>query len=125
MPSIPELLSGHVTLEVECLDRLYLNGYVGPLATPGGLVTFMREQLGKPAPSPVVLGQVAERFCEAVKVMVERQQIPLYQFKPPGAKGRCRKPDAPATRRSRWDRVHRSGTREGAGVSRQEDQWTV
>ncbi len=62
MPSIPELLSGHVTLEVECLDRLYLNGYVGPLTTSGGLVSFMREQLGKPMPSPVVLGQVAERF---------------------------------------------------------------
>jgi hypothetical protein len=56
MPNIPELLSGHVTLEVECLGRLYLNGYIGPLATSGGLVTFMREQLGKPIPSPVVLG---------------------------------------------------------------------
>jgi hypothetical protein len=58
MASIPELLDGHVTLEVECLDRWYLNGYIGPLATSGGLVTFMREQLGKPIPSPVVLGQV-------------------------------------------------------------------
>jgi hypothetical protein len=36
MASIPELLDGHVTLEVECLDRLYLNGYIGPLATSGG-----------------------------------------------------------------------------------------
>jgi len=44
MANIPELLNGHVTLEVECLDRLYLNGYIGPLATVGGLVTFMREQ---------------------------------------------------------------------------------
>jgi hypothetical protein len=80
MPSIPELLSHHVTLEVECLDRLYLNGYIGPLATPSGLVTFMREQLEKPIPSPVVLGQVSERFREAVKAMAERQQIPIYQF---------------------------------------------
>jgi hypothetical protein len=80
MPTIPELLNGHVTLEVECLDRLYLNGYIGPLATSGGLVAFMREQLGKPIPSPVVLGQVTERFREAVKAMAERQQIPIYQF---------------------------------------------
>src|SRR5690348_18093772 len=80
MTSIPELLDGHVTLEVECLDRLYLNGYIGPLATSGGLVAFMREQLGKPIPSPVVLGQVTERFREAVKAMAERQQIPIYQF---------------------------------------------
>jgi hypothetical protein len=80
MPSIPELLNGHVTLEVECLDRLYLNGYIGPLATAGGLVNFMREQLHKPIPSPVVLGQVTEKFRDAVKVMAERQQIPVYQF---------------------------------------------
>ena len=80
MASIPELLSGHVTLEVECLDRLYLNGYIGSLATSGGLVTFMREQLRKPIPSPVVLGQVSERFREAVKSLAEREQIPIYQF---------------------------------------------
>lgn len=80
MPNIPELLKDHVTLEVECLDRLYLNGYIGPLATSGGLVAFMREQLGKPIPSPVVLGQVTEKFREAVKEMAERQQIPIYTF---------------------------------------------
>jgi hypothetical protein len=80
MASIPELLQDHVTLEVECVDRLYLNGYIGPLATPGGLVTFMREQLGKPIPSPVVLGQVTEKFREAVKAQAEQKQIPIYQF---------------------------------------------
>ena len=80
MPSIPELLNGLVTLEVEYLDRLYLNGYIGPLATSGGLVTFLREQLGKPIPSPVVLGQVTEKFREAVKAMAEQHQIPLRQF---------------------------------------------
>ena len=42
------MLTGHVTLEVECLDRLYLNSYIRTLATPGGLVAFMRERLGKP-----------------------------------------------------------------------------
>ena len=80
MPSIPELLDGHVTLELECLDRLYLNGYIGPLATSGGLVMFMREQLGKPIPSPVILGQVTEKFRESIKSLAEREQIPLYQF---------------------------------------------
>ena len=47
MASIPELLHDQVTLKVECLDRLYLKGYIG------GLVTFMQQQLGKPIPSPV------------------------------------------------------------------------
>jgi hypothetical protein len=80
MASIPERLHDHVTLEVECLDRLYLNGYIGRLATSGGLVTFMQQQLGKPIPSPVVLGQVTEKFRDAVKAQAEHQQIPVYQF---------------------------------------------
>jgi hypothetical protein len=80
MATIPELLDGHVTLEVECLERLYLNGYIGKLATGGGLVAFLRGQLEKPVPSPVVLGQVSERFREAVKVQAEREHIPVYQF---------------------------------------------
>src|SRR5271156_1340674 len=80
MASIPELLNGHVTLEVECRDRLYLNGYIGPLATSGGLLNFMREQLRKPIPYPVVLGQVTEKFRDAVKTLAEREQIPIHKF---------------------------------------------
>jgi len=41
MPTVPELLDGHVTLEVECLDCLYLNGY--KLATGAGLIFFIKE----------------------------------------------------------------------------------
>ena len=80
MATIPELLDGHITLEVECLDRLYLNGYIGKLATGTGLSMFMRFQLGMPVPSPVVLGRVSERFREAVKTQAEREDIPVYQF---------------------------------------------
>jgi hypothetical protein len=40
----------------------------------------LREQLGKPIPSPVVLGQVTEKFREAVKEMAGQQRIPLRQF---------------------------------------------
>ncbi len=58
MPTIPELLDGHITLEVECLDRLYLNGYIGELATGPGLSMFMRFRLGMPVPSSVVLGRI-------------------------------------------------------------------
>src|ERR1700729_963454 len=80
MATIPELLDGHIKLEVECLDRLYLNGYIGKLATGLGLSIFMRDQLGKPVPSPVVLGQVSEKFREAVKTLAEQEGIPIHHF---------------------------------------------
>jgi hypothetical protein len=98
MPSIPELLNGHVTLEVECLDRLYLNGYIGPLATPGGLVTFMREQLGKPIPSPVVWAKSPK--ARDGQGMAEREQIPFNHKERKDGAGLC---DPLRRRRSRGD----------------------
>ncbi|MDQ1469250.1 MAG: hypothetical protein QOJ99_730, partial [Bryobacterales bacterium] len=98
---------------------------MGALATPGGLVTFMRVQLGKPIPSPIVLGQVSEKFREAVKAQAEREQIPVYQFQ-----HKERKDDiANAFRRERdvRDQIVFVGRRagEGEGVQRHEGQWTV
>src|SRR3984885_8415184 len=80
MATIPELLDGHVTLEVECLDCFFLNGFVGKPATGGGLIGFLCGQLGKPVPSPVVLGQISERFRDSVKSLAECDAIRLYQF---------------------------------------------
>src|ERR1700730_8624741 len=80
MANINELLDGHVTLEVECIDRLYLNGYVGALATSGGLYRFLTEHLGKPVASPVLLGQITQRFWAELKEYAQQRQIPIIQF---------------------------------------------
>ncbi|HEY2295613.1 MAG TPA: hypothetical protein VGM86_33325 [Thermoanaerobaculia bacterium] len=80
MATIAEILEGHVTLEVECVDRLYLNGYIPSLATAGGLTVFMREHLNKPIPSPAVLGQVTSRFREEVLAFAAEKAIPLIHF---------------------------------------------
>ena|SRR5215469_11231899 len=79
MPKINELLEGHVTLEVECIDRLYLNGYLPSLAT-GGLIRFLTEHLGKPIASPALLGQITQRWLEALKRWASPQGIPLIHF---------------------------------------------
>ena len=41
----------------------------------------MRDQLRKAIPSPVVLGQISEKFREAVKALAEQEDIPMYQFR--------------------------------------------
>ncbi len=36
-----DILDGHVSLDVECLDRIYLNGYVPNLQVGGQAVQFL------------------------------------------------------------------------------------
>ena len=44
--SAADVLSGHVTLEVECIDRMYLNVYVPKLQYEAGVVGFLRDHRG-------------------------------------------------------------------------------
>ena len=81
MPTISELLENHVTLKVECIDRIYLNGYVGGLGRGGGLYNFLHKHRGNPVPSPALLGQISRRFVSQVKEFAEQNQIPIVQFK--------------------------------------------
>ena len=80
MANINELLEGHVTLEVECIDRLYLNGYLPSLATAGGLVHFLTEHWGKPIPSPALLGPMTQAWVVAVKALASEPGIPVVPF---------------------------------------------
>ena len=41
MTNVNDLLRDHVTLTVECLDRIYLNGYIPTMQMPGQLVNFL------------------------------------------------------------------------------------
>ena len=40
--SVAEVLAEHVTLEVEGIDRMYLNGYVPALQRAAGVASFLR-----------------------------------------------------------------------------------
>lgn len=79
--NVNDLLEGHVALDIECLDRLYLNGYVPILQCSGQVVRFMRDHLGLPVPSPAIFEQIGERFRRAVRAFAETNKIPLVHFK--------------------------------------------
>jgi hypothetical protein len=57
-----DMVAGRVVLDVSCLDRLYLNGYVNKLQTPGGVVYFVRDHRGKPIVSPALFEPIGEKF---------------------------------------------------------------
>ena len=80
MVNVNDLLRNHVSLEVECIDRLYLNGYVPRLQTSGSLVRFLTEHLGQRIPSPVLLGRVTQRFVKAVKAFAGQRGVPIVKF---------------------------------------------
>lgn len=96
MPTIEELLREHVTLDIECLDRLYLNGYLPTLQSSGQLVTFLTQHRGRPIPSPTLLQQMTEAFGHATRAYAAVQQIPIVHF----ARG-ARKEDVAAEHRAR------------------------
>ena len=74
--TVNDVLDGHVGLDVECLDRIYLNGYVPNLQVGGQVVSFMTAHLGNPIPSPAIMEKIGTAFRTAVRAFRCRQQDP-------------------------------------------------
>jgi hypothetical protein len=79
-PNIAAIIRHHVSLEVRCIDRLYLHAYMPKLQTSGGLCYFLRDHLGHPIPSPALFKPMHDRFVAAVNHFVERHAIPVVKF---------------------------------------------
>ena len=80
MPNVETLLRDHVTLQVDCIDRLYLNGYVPILQRPENLWWYFVKHRGCPVPSPVLLKKWVDSFVADIRGFTARNQIPLIQF---------------------------------------------
>jgi hypothetical protein len=82
MPMLPldGLLREYVTLEVEAVDRVYLNAYVPRLQSPGGLFTWLRDIRGLPIPSPAMLGKIGTAFVHDVRRFAQEHHVPLVPF---------------------------------------------
>lgn len=78
--SVSEVLKGHVTLEVEGIDRMYLNVYQPRLQTDRGVAAFFRFHRGETLASSALMDPISTAFIAAVECFVEREQIPLITF---------------------------------------------
>jgi hypothetical protein len=78
--TVNDVLDGHVGLDVECLDRIYLNGYVPNLQVGGQVVSFMTQHLGCPIPSPAIMEKIGTAFRTAVASFAEADHIPVVRF---------------------------------------------
>jgi hypothetical protein len=78
--TVNDLLAGQVGLDIECADRVYLNGYVPNLQLPGQVVGFLTRHLGQPIPSPALMDQIGQRFRHAVDTYTQANHIPVVRF---------------------------------------------
>jgi hypothetical protein len=78
--TVNDLLDGHVALDLECLDRIYLNGYVPNLQVAGQVVRFMTQHLGYPIPSPAIMEKMGTAFRHAVTLFAQANHIPVVRF---------------------------------------------
>jgi hypothetical protein len=78
--TVNDVLDGHVALDIECLDRIYLNAYVPILQTSAQVVAFLSGHLGFPFPSPVLFRQLGDRFRRSVASFAEANGIPWVRF---------------------------------------------
>lgn len=78
--SVAEVLDEHVTLEVECIDRMYLNLYQPTLQTEGGIAHFWRSHRGYKFASSALMAPMTERFVERIHQFARQEGIDIVDF---------------------------------------------
>src|ERR1700738_5741481 len=79
--SVADILSHHVKLSVEGIDRMYLNVFVPKLQHEAGIVGFFREHRGQPLPSAALMQPMSRAFVAKLESFTAQHEIPLVQFR--------------------------------------------
>jgi hypothetical protein len=78
--SVADVLKDHVTLEVEGIDRMYLNVYQPRLQTECGVASFFRFHRGETFASSALMVPMSTAFLTAVEDFAEREHVPVITF---------------------------------------------
>ena len=78
--SVADVLAGHVTLEVECIDRMYLNLYVPKLQYDTGVVGFFKGHRGASFASSALMDPMTRDFVNHIERFVDDQGVDLVTF---------------------------------------------
>jgi hypothetical protein len=95
--SVADVLRQYVTLEVEGIDRRYLNVYQPRRQTEKQAAGFFRFHRGQPVASSSLMGIMTNEFLRQVEAFVEQHRLPVVAFQ----KGQ-RKDDVAAEYRTRF-----------------------
>jgi len=78
--SVGELLKDRVTLDLEGIDRLYLNLYQPRLQTGGGVANFFKVHRGAKVASTVLMAPISHAFVKAIHAFAKREAVDLVAF---------------------------------------------
>ena len=78
--SVAEILNHHITFELECIDRMYLNVYVPALQCEGGVVGFFRRHRGQPFASSALMDPMTKSFVAATERFAKDHDVPIIPF---------------------------------------------
>ena len=78
--SVAEVLRDHVVLELEGIDRMYLNVYVPRLQTVEGVLGFIRRHRGNKVASTAMVEPITRAFVGAIERFVAENDIPVVNF---------------------------------------------
>ena len=78
--SVSDVLDDHVTLEVECVDRMYLNVYQPRLQHVNGVVWFFRGHRGAAFASSALMDPISKAFVAAIHRFCRDRDVPLVDF---------------------------------------------
>src|SRR5262249_58856743 len=78
--TVAAVLRHHVTLEVEGIDRMYLNVYVPKLQRELGVVGFLRYHRGHRFASSALLAPITDAFIAAIDAFTDAHAIPVVAF---------------------------------------------
>ena len=78
--TVRELLERHVVLDVEGIDRLYLNLYQPMLQTGGGVATFFKAHRGAKVASTALMAPMSHAFVRAIRAFAKREGVELVRF---------------------------------------------
>jgi hypothetical protein len=79
--SVAEVLDEHVTLQLECVDRMYCNLYVPILQAEAGVAWFFRKHRGYDFASSALMAPMTKKFVDSIEAYATRQRVDLLSFK--------------------------------------------
>ncbi len=79
--SVAKILSEHVTLELEGIDRMYLNVYVPQLQREAGVASFFRFHRGHRFASSVLMDPISKAFIQKLDAFATQNGIPVVPFR--------------------------------------------